>query len=158
MPVSLDAIDWQILTILQADASLSTAEIASRVGASQSSCWRRIEKMQEAGIIKRRVAILDRQKLGLGSMVFAHVKLQGHGQRSLPQFEEAVRKFPEVMECHTLLGEQDYLLRVVTKDVQAYETFFRKYLSQIVSVQFTNSSMALSEVKSTTELPLVLLR
>jgi Lrp/AsnC family transcriptional regulator len=157
MPEELDAIDRTILLLLQADASLSTAEIASRAGASQSSVWRRIEKLEKSGIIKKRVAILDRHKLGLDMMVFAHVKLQAHGQRTLPLFEEAVRRFPEVVECHTLLGETDYLLRVITRDTASYESFFRKHLSQVASVQFTNSSMAISEVKSTTELPLSLL-
>jgi Lrp/AsnC family transcriptional regulator len=157
MPIELDPIDRTILTLLQADASLSTAEIASRAGASQSSVWRRIEKLENAGVIKKRVALLDRKKLGLDMMVFAHVKLQAHGQRTLPVFEEAVRRFPEVMECYTLLGETDYLLRVVTRDTASYENFFRKHLSQIASVQFTNSSMTLSEVKTTTELPISLL-
>jgi Lrp/AsnC family transcriptional regulator len=157
MPAELDAIDRHILLLLQADASLSTADIASRAGASQSSVWRRIEKLEKSGVIKKRVALLDRQKLGLDMMVFAHVKLQSHSQRTLPLFEEAIRRFPEVVECHTLLGETDYLLRVITRDTASYEAFFRKHLSQIASVQFTNSSLTLSEVKSTTELPLSLL-
>jgi Lrp/AsnC family transcriptional regulator len=158
MPIELDAIDRTILLLLQANASLSTAEIAVRAGASQSSVWRRVEKLESSGVIKKRVALLDRQKLGLDMMVFAHVKLQAHGQRTLPMFEEAIRRYPEVVECHTLLGETDYLLRVITRDTASYEAFFRKHLSQIASVQFTNSSMTLSEVKSTTELPLSLLR
>ncbi len=157
MTEEIDAIDRSILMILQADASLSTAEIAAKAGASQSSVWRRIEKLEKSRIIRKRVALLDRHKLGLDMMVFAHVKLQAHGQRTLPLFEEAVRRFPEVVECHTLLGETDYLLRVITRDAAAYEAFFRKHLSQVASVQFTNSSMAISEVKSSTELPLSLL-
>jgi Lrp/AsnC family transcriptional regulator len=152
-----DSVDRTILALLQADASLSTAEIASRAGASQSSVWRRIERLEASGVIKKRVALLDRKKLGLDMMVFAHVKLGAHGQRTLPQFEEAVRRFPEVVECHTLLGETDYLLRVITRDQESYEDFFRRRLTQVASVQFTNSSMAISEVKSTTELPLSLL-
>jgi len=158
MPTDIDQTDMKILALLQADASLPTSEIASQTGISQSSCWRRIERLEADGIIRKRVAILDRHKLGLETMVFAHVKLQGHGQRTLPQFESAVKLFPEVVECYTLLGEQDYLLRVVTRDIASYEAFFRKSLSQVASVQFTNSSMALSEVKSTTELPLSLVR
>ncbi|MFZ1108706.1 MAG: Lrp/AsnC family transcriptional regulator [Rhodomicrobium sp.] len=154
---NLDSVDRTILTLLQADASLSTAEIAARAGASQSSVWRRIERLEASGIIKKRVVLLDRKKLGLDMMVFAHVKLGGHGQRTLPLFEEAVRRFPEVVECHTLLGETDYLLRVITRDQESYEDFFRRRLTQVASVQFTNSSMAISEVKSTTELPLSLL-
>ena len=129
MPTELDPIDRTILSLLQSDASLSTADIAARAGASQSSVWRRIERLEKSGVIKKRVAILDRHKLGLDMMVFAHVKLQGHGQRALPMFEEAVRRFPEVVECHTLLGETDYLLRVVTRDAASYEAFFRKHLN-----------------------------
>jgi Lrp/AsnC family transcriptional regulator len=157
MPAELDAIDRTILSLLQSDASLSTADIATHAGASQSSVWRRVEKLENSGIIKKRVALLDRHKLGLGMMVFAHVKLQAHGQRTLPLFEETVRRFPEVVECHTLLGETDYLLRVITRDTASFEAFFRKHLSQVASVQFTNSSMAISEIKCTTELPLSLL-
>src|SRR5579864_7822736 len=133
MPAELDAIDRTILTLLQSDASLSTAEIASKAGASQSSVWRRIEKMEQSGIIRKRVALLDRKKLGLDMMAFAHVKLQAHGQRTLPLFEEAVRRFPEVVECYTLLGETDYLLRVLTRDTASYEAFFRKHLQFISS-------------------------
>ena len=94
MLTSLDPIDRTILSLLQSDASLSTAEIAARAGASQSSVWRRIERLESSGVIKKRVALLDRHKLGLDMMVYAHVKLQAHGQRTLPQFEEAVRRFP----------------------------------------------------------------
>ncbi len=157
MPVDLDAVDRHILLLLQMDATLTTSEIASRVGASQSSVWRRIERLETSGVIKRRVALLDRNKLGFDTMVFTHVKLQGHGQRTLPSLEEARKRFPEVVECYTRLGEPDYLLRVLTRDTASYETFFRKHLSQVASVQFTNSSMTLSEIKSTTELPLALL-
>lgn len=93
MLASLDPVDRTILSLLQSDASLSTAEIAARAGASQSSVWRRIEKLESSGVIKKRVALLDRHKLGLDMMVFAHVKLQAHGQRTLPQFEEASAVF-----------------------------------------------------------------
>jgi Lrp/AsnC family transcriptional regulator len=157
MHLEIDAVDRQILAILQHDASLSTGEIANRVGLSQSPCWRRIERLEAAGYVKSRVALLDRHKLGLAVMVFAHVKLQGHSQRTLPAFEEAVKNMPEVVECHTVLGETDYILRVITRDLPAYEKFFRDHLSQIASIQFTNSSVALSEVKGTTELPLSLI-
>jgi Lrp/AsnC family transcriptional regulator len=150
----LDPIDRHILAILQQDASPSTAEIAARVGLSQSPCWRRIERLEAAGCIRKRVALLNPQKLGLNLLAFAHVKLESHAQRALPQFEEAVRLMPEVVECHTVLGETDYLLRVVTRDLPAYERLLREKLGQIASVQFTSSTIALSTIKSTTELPL----
>lgn len=157
MAWDLDPIDRRILGLLQRDASLSTSEVASLVGLSQSPCWRRIERLETSGYILRRVALLDAHKLGLNMMVFAHVKLQSHGKAQLPQFEEAIRSMPEVVECYTVLGDTDYILRIVTRDLPAYEAFVREQLGQIASVQFTRSTIALSAVKSTTELPLELL-
>ncbi|CAO3436499.1 Lrp/AsnC family transcriptional regulator [Azospirillum doebereinerae] len=157
MPMDLDAVDRHILTLLQTDAELSTAEIADRVGLSQAPCWRRIRRMEEAGIIRMHATLLDRKKLGLNVLIFAHVKLAAHGRENLPAFEDTVRRFPEVLECYTLLGATDYILKVVTKDVESYERFFREHLSQLPAVQETNSAIALSEIKNTTALPLSLL-
>ena len=150
----LDRYDRQILDLLQRDASLSAAEIGDRIGLSQSPCWRRIHRLEQAGYIVKRVACLDRRKLGLDVLVFAMVKLSAHGRRSLPEFAEAIRGFPEVQECFTLMGEMDFLLRVVTRDVQSYERFFFDTLSQLPGVLEVHSNIAMSEIKSTTELPL----
>ena len=152
----IDKIDRKILALLQADASLSAAEIAEKVGLSQSPCWRRINRLEETGIIKKRVALLDRKQLGLNVMIFAHVKLAGQNREHLAEFEDAIRRFPEVLECHTMMGEIDFTLRVVARDVEAYEKFFREQLSRLPAVQEVNSSIALSQIKSTTELPLSL--
>ena len=157
MPVELDAIDRRILTLLQSDAQLSSAEIAERVGLSQAPCWRRIKRMEENGVIRLRATLLDRKKLGLNVLVFAQVKLAAHGRQTLPEFEETVRGLPEVMECYTLMGATDYIIKVVTRDVESYERFFRENLSQLPAVRETNSAIALSEIKHTTALPLVLL-
>ncbi len=150
----IDQFDRQILALLQEDASLTAAEIGSRIGLSQSPCWRRIHRLEEVGIIKSRVVHLDRRKLGLDVLVFAMVKLNAHGRRSLPEFAEAIQAFPEVQECFTLMGDMDFLVRIVTHDIQSYERFFFDTLSQLPGVQEVHSNIAMSEMKSTTSLPL----
>ncbi len=150
----LDHFDLQILALLQTDASLSAAEIGERIGLSQSPCWRRINRLERDGYLTARVALLDRHRLGLDVLVFALVKLTAHGRRSLPEFAEAIRERPEVLECFTLLGDMDFLLRIVVPDIQAYERFFFETLSQLPGVQEVHSNIAMSEMKSTTSLPL----
>jgi len=154
MRTDLDPIDRRILGLLQADASLTAADIAQRVGLSQSPCWRRIARLDKLGLIRRRVALLDRERLGLGVMVFAQVKFARGARQSLADFEEMIRAFPEVQECYMLMGEVDFLLKVITRDVAAYEQFLRERLSRIPAVQEVRSSIALTPVKETTELPL----
>jgi len=151
---NLDETDKKILDLLQRDAALAVAEIAERVGLSQSTCWRRINLLEDAGVIRARTALLDAQALGLEVVVFANVKLSAHGRRSLNEFEEAIAVFPEVVECYTMSGEIDFLLRIVTKDIAAYEHFLRTTLLQMPSVQEVHSHIALSQVKYTTALPL----
>jgi Lrp/AsnC family transcriptional regulator len=151
---SLDEMDRKILTILQDDATLGTAEIAEKVGLSQAPCWRRIRRMQEAGIILKSVTLLDRKKVGLPVMIFAQIKLSVHGSSTLPEFDAAIRGFPEVVECFTLMGQTDYLLKIIVPTVEAYERFFREKLSQLPAVRETNSAIALSEIKNTTALSL----
>jgi Lrp/AsnC family transcriptional regulator len=151
---ALDEMDRKILTILQEDAMLGTAEIAEKVGLSQAPCWRRIRRMQDAGIILKSVTLLDRKKVGLPVMIFAQIKLSVHGSSTLPEFDAAIRGFPEVVECFTLMGQTDYLLKIVVPTVEAYERFFREKLSQLPAVRETNSAIALSEIKNTTALSL----
>ncbi|RJF86207.1 Lrp/AsnC family transcriptional regulator [Sphingomonas cavernae] len=150
----LDAFDRKILALLQRDATLSTAEIAERVGLSQSPCWRRIQRLREAGYIRAEVALLDRKKIGLNAQIFAQVKLSAHGRTHLDEFSTAIRGFPEVLECFVLMGPVDFLLRIVAEDINAYERFFFEKLSRVPGVQEVNSVVALSEIKATTELPL----
>ena len=121
----LDTIDAKILDLIQKDASLSVADIAERVGLSSSPCWRRIKRMEEAGIIQGRVTLLDRQSLGLGFEVVANVKLALPSKENLEAFEDLVRKWPEVMECMTVTGAVDYIIRVTTTDMYAYDKFLR---------------------------------
>ena len=153
-PISIDPIDRQILAALQEDAGLSGAQIAAMVGLSVSPCWRRIQRLETLGAIRRRVALLDPHALGLDVVVFASVKLSAHGRQSLPRFEAAVREFPEVMECYTVSGGVDFLLRVVTEDIHRYEEFLRDRLLQLPEVAEVHSRIAITQVKYTTALPL----
>ena len=154
MPVELDRYDRKILRALQDDADRSTAEIGELAGLSQGPCWRRIQRLKEAGVIRRQVALLDRDQLGLSLQIFAHVKLSAHGRANVNAFLDAVGRFPEVLECHVLLGGVDCLLRVVTPDMKSYETFFFEHLSQLPGVTEVNSMVSLLESKATTALPI----
>ena len=111
MPETLDKYEKRILTLLQEDASLSTAQISERIGLSASPCWRRIDRLEKEGFIKRKVALVDRRKIGLNAHVFAQVKLNAHGRANLDEFSEAIRAFPEVLECYVLMGPVDFLIR-----------------------------------------------
>jgi Lrp/AsnC family transcriptional regulator len=150
----LDAFEKKILALLQEDGSLSTSAIAEKVGLSASPCWRRIDRLERDGFIKRRVALVERKSVGLNAQIFAQVKLNAHGRANLDEFAEAIRAFPEVLECHVLMGPVDFLLRIVAPDIEAYERFFFDSLSQLPGVQEVNSTIALSEIKSTTALPI----
>ncbi|HWK72879.1 MAG TPA: Lrp/AsnC family transcriptional regulator [Povalibacter sp.] len=150
----LDKIDHKILAALQEDASRSAAEIAEAVGLSQSPCWRRIQRLRDDGYILKIVALLDRNKLALRSQLFVQVKVTRHDQASLEEFSKAIQEFPEVMECHVVLGVFDFLLRVITKDMDAYEKFYFEKLSRVPNIREVNSFVAASEIKTTTALPI----
>lgn len=152
--VEIDNMDRKILRLLQSDASLSATAIGEQVGLSQSPCWRRIQRLKDSGLIKAQGLVIDRRKLGFDMMVFAHVKLTAHGRSKVAEFGDMIRQFPEVMECHLLLGHVDFLLRIVTPDLEAYERFFFERLSQLPDVQEVTSSIALTEIKHTTALPI----
>jgi Lrp/AsnC family transcriptional regulator len=152
----VDRTDLKILSALQKDASLSTAEIAQRVGLSQSPCWRRISLLEADGVIRKRVALLSRDKVGLDVLVFTHVKLASHGWQSLPKFKQKVVSFPEVVQCFMVLGDFDFILLVATRTINHYNEFIQKRLSQVPGVQAIESRIVLEEAKNTTELPLEL--
>jgi Lrp/AsnC family transcriptional regulator len=154
----LDEFDKKILDRLQRDSTIAVAELAEQVGLSQSTCWRRINLLEQAGIIRSRVALLDAKALGLEVTVFANIKLSAHGRRSLSEFEEAITLCPEVVECYTMSGEMDFLLRIVARDIESYERFLRETLLQMPSVQEVHSHIALSQVKHTTMMPLTAVR
>lgn len=150
----LDPFECRILRELQRDAGQTTAQIAEKVGLSPSPCWRRIDRLERDGIITARVALVDRRKVDLNAHIFAQVKLNAHGRANLDEFSDAIRGFPEVLEAYVLMGTVDFLLRIVARDIESYERFFFDKLSQVPGVQEINSTVALSEIKSTVVLPL----
>ena len=152
--IDLDQTDRRILGLLQTSPGIRATEIGERIGLSQSACWRRIQRLRDEGVIKDQPAILDREKVGLSTMVFAQVKLTSHGRGNLTDFAEAVRQYPEVLDCYVVLGNVDFLLRIVAEDIKDYERFMYEKLSQLPGVQEVNSSIALSEIKHTTVLPI----
>jgi Lrp/AsnC family transcriptional regulator len=152
----MDRIDLRILDLLQTDAARSNADLAEAVGLSVSPCWRRVALLEQQGVIRKRVAILDRDRLGLGVTVIVQVRLTTHGRQSLVDFEERVRELPEVTQCFTVMGAIDFVLVVVTTDIRAYERFMRERLSQLPGVQAIESNIVMSAIKDTTALPLEL--
>lgn len=146
--------DIEILKMLQRDATVSTAAIAERINLSQSPCWRRINRLEEAGLIQRRVALLDRTRLGMEVVVFATINLTSTGRQNLMSFEQEIVRHPEVMECYTMTGIWDYMLKIVTRDIRHYEDFVRNTLTASPAIRELHSHMAVTEIKNSTELPL----
>ena len=151
---AIDRLDLRILDILQRQGALSVAEVAAQTRLSTTTCWRRIQLLEQNGVIKGRVALLDRHALGLDVTILAHVKLATTGRDAIAEFEAAIRDRAEVLECYTLTGEWDFLLKIVTKNMKAYEAFYLDYLSRIPCVQSVNSSVAVTVIKESTVLPL----
>ncbi|PCJ25198.1 MAG: transcriptional regulator [SAR86 cluster bacterium] len=149
----MDKIDKKILMLLQEDATLSTADIAAQVGLSTTPCWRRIQRLEEAGVIRKKVALLSRDKLNLGVNVFVAVKTNQHNWEWLAEFSNTVSKFPEVVEFYRMAGESDYLLRIVVPDIPAFDAFYKK-LVQTADLSDVSSSFAMEQIKYTTSLPL----
>ena len=154
MAFTLDAIDIKILELMQEDASLSTAELAEQVGLSQSPCWRRIQRLREEGYIKAIVAVVDHQRLGFKLQIFAQVKMKGQTEEERDGFYEAIRGVPEILECWTVFGEMDAMLKILAPDVQWYQDFIFKVLLKLPGVVDIRSIVTLSESKSTTVVPL----
>lgn len=150
---SLDDQDRKILALLQRDATLAVSEIAAKVGLSTTPCWRRIQKLEEAGVIRRRVALLDRAALNAGVTVFVAVRTSQHNAQWLSKFAKAVADFPEVVDCYRMSGEIDYLLRLALPDIAAYDSFYKRLIAK-VDLSDVTSMFAMEEIKSTTELPL----
>ena len=148
----MDATDRRILALLQADASLSVAEIAAQVNLSQTPCWRRIQKMEEAGIIRGRVALADPDKLGLGLTVFVEIMTGDHSGDWLERFAGAVTEMPEVMEVYRMAGDVDYLLRIAVANMAAYDAFYRRLIA-LLPLKNVTSRFAMERVKFTTAYP-----
>ncbi len=154
MTEKLDAIDAKILHLIQSNAALSVAEIAEQVGLSSSPCWRRVKRMEEDGIIVSRITVLDRQKLGLDFEVFVAVKLSLPNRDNMEKFEKAVNRMPEVVQCSVVTGAVDFMLRVVTTDMHAYDFFLRDVLLQTGLVSDLQSRIVLRTAKDTKAVPI----
>ncbi len=149
---NLDSIDRRILGLLQADASISVADIGERVGLSRTPCWQRIQKLQAAGVIRKRVALLDPEKLNVGTTVFVRIKTAHHNQRWLERFSQAVAGMEEVVEFYRMSGEIDYLLRIVVPDIASYDAVYKRLIAA-ADLSDVSSSFALETIKQTTALP-----
>ncbi len=154
MDIHLNNQDLKILDLMQENLNLTTQEIADRINMSQSPCWRRINRLEERGLINRRVAILDREKLGMEIVVFATVNLTSQGRKNLEQFETEISKHPEVIECYTMAGAWDYMLKIVARDISHFEKFARNHLTVITNIGEVHSHIAITEIKNSTQLPL----
>ncbi len=153
----MDKLDAKILDLLQKNADLTAAEIADKIGLSKAPCWRRIQKLQEEGVIRGRVALLEPRALNVGTTVFVTLKTGNHSEVWFERFVRAVRDIPEVTEIHRMSGDVDYLIRIVVPDIDAYDVVYKRLISA-VEFQDVSASFVLETIKSTTALPLCYLR
>jgi Lrp/AsnC family transcriptional regulator len=149
----MDKLDAKILELLQQDGNLTAAEIAERIGLSKAPCWRRIQKLQEDGVIRQSVALLDARALNVGTTVFVTLKTGNHSEVWFEKFVRAVRDIPEVTEIHRMSGDVDYLIRIVVPDIDAYDVVYKRLISA-VEFQDVSASFVLETIKCTTALPL----
>jgi Lrp/AsnC family transcriptional regulator len=146
-------LDYAILGALQIDGSLSVAALAERVGLSSTPCWKRLKRLEDAGYLTGRVALVDRHKVGLPITVFVSIRTAQHDEKWLTQFAAAASALPEIQELHRMSGDVDYLLKVVTTDIGGYDRFYKK-LIQAVPLSGVSSAFSMEQIKSTTALPL----
>jgi Lrp/AsnC family transcriptional regulator len=149
----MDRIDSKLLTLLQNDCTLSIAQLAEQVGLSATPCWKRIQRLEAEGIITRRVALVAPERVGLGLTVFVAIEAADHSPAWLERFASAISAMPEVMEAHRMAGDVDYMLRVVTSDLAAYDAFYKRLIAAVLPKN-VSSRVSMERVKSTTALPL----
>jgi Lrp/AsnC family transcriptional regulator len=149
----MDRLDKKILRLLQEDATLAVADVAKKVGLSTTPCWRRIQKLEEEGVIQRRVAVLNPEKVNTRVNVFISIRTSSHSLEWLKRFSEVVQEFPEVVEFYRMSGDVDYLIRVVVPDIAAYDVFYKKLIAKI-EIRDVSSAFAMEQIKYTTQLPL----
>ena len=151
---ALDDIDHKIIAALQADARLTMLQLADRVGLSASPCARRVRLLEQAGVIRGYVALIDQNRVGLPVSVFASIKLERQREEELDRFARAVAQWPEVLDCYLMTGQRDFLIRVVVRDLESYERFLKEKLTRLEGVASIESSFALGQVKRSHVLPL----
>lgn len=150
--MGMDAIDRKLVELLQADATLPIAELASRVNLSQTPCWKRVQRLKEEGVIRAQVALCDARKLGVGTTVFVAVRTNQHTEEWVKQFVQFVRDIPEVVEAYRMSGETDYMLRIVAADIDDFDRIY-KQLIRAVPLLDVSSSFAMEQIKYSTALP-----
>lgn len=152
--VEIDAQDRRILEILQENARSSSQEVADFAATSPATAWRRQRALEESGLIRKYSAILDREKLGFAVTAFVHISIERQNPKAIAEVEEKIRSRPEVLECYATTGEDDFTLRVVARDIAAYDRFVQTFLNELAGIGRVRSSIALREIKYTTDLPL----
>jgi DNA-binding Lrp family transcriptional regulator len=150
----LDNTDRKILTALQRQCRMSAQELAEATGISQATCWRRLKALEESGVVKGYRAILDREKIGLAVIAFVNVTIERQHAKAVSEIEKKIRARPEVLECYATTGDADFTLRIVARDISDYDRFLQKFLLELPEVRQVRSSIALREIKESTELPL----
>ncbi len=148
-----DSIDWAILGVLQADAAIPVHEVGERVGLSSNACWRRIKRLEESGVIARRVALVDPVKLGLATTVFVAIRTQRHDPAWLEAFKRGIALVDEIIECHRLAGDVDYLLKLAVRDIAHYDRIYRKLIAAVPDLADVSSTFSMERLKFTTALP-----
>lgn len=149
----LDSIDWAILGVLQADAAIPVHEVGERVGLSSNACWRRIKRLEESGVIARRVALVDPVKLGLATTVFVAIRTQRHDPAWLEAFKRGIALVDEIIECHRMAGDVDYLLKLAVRDIAHYDRIYRKLIAAVPDLADVSSTFSMERLKATTALP-----
>jgi len=149
----MDRLDRKILRLLQENATLAVADVAKKVGLSTTPCWRRIQKLEEEGVIRKRVAVLNPEKVNARVTVFVSIRTNAHNPEWMKRFSEVIKEFPEVVEFYRMSGDVDYLLRVVVPDIASYDQFYKKLIAKI-EIRNVSSAFAMEQIKYTTELPL----
>ncbi|MFN3511340.1 MAG: Lrp/AsnC family transcriptional regulator [Tsuneonella troitsensis] len=151
--MELDSIDWAILAVLQENAALPIQAVGERVGLSTNPCWRRIKRLEEAGVIARRVAVLDPTKVGLPTTVFVAIRTARHDPEWLATFAAGVAAIPEITECHRMAGEVDYLLKLSVRDIAHYDRIYQRLISEVPGLNDVSSTFSMEAMKVSTALP-----
>jgi Lrp/AsnC family transcriptional regulator len=152
--VKLDRVDRQILGLIQADASLPIQQVADRVGLSVNPCWRRIRRMEQDGVIQGRVALVDPEKVGLGLTVYVRIKTNQHSAIWAKTLNEVIAAMPEILECHRIGGDVDYLLKVIVPDIAGYDRTYKALIERLPSLADVSALFSMERLKSTTDLPI----
>lgn len=153
-PMKFDRYEWQILQVLQKDGQITNQDLAERIGLSTTPCWRRLNELNQSGVIRRYVALLDAKLVGIGEIAFANVTIDGRQENAMARFEEEVNRHPEVLECYTSMGDADYVLKMAVPDIAAYDRLLQTFLLKLPYVVQVRSNFALRAIKQETALPL----